>query len=292
MSENLQNIKANKTIGTNELIINIIHWIRYILSKWKVLALFAIIGLTGGVYYYNTHKGNYTAEYSFIVSGGNGPSGGYSGIASQLGLDVGGTSGSLFDENNIITFFRSRSILDKVLYSKYKNSDKLIIDRYIEINGIKDKWSKNNISAIKFNAEESKRTIQEDSVINGIYKIIVKSNLFVDKPDRKSDIIYARFIGNDQVFCKTFIDELMNQVSLFYKETKSNNDLRNVEILQRQVDSVKNTLNASIRGVAVAIDNTPNANPSQQVVRVESQRRVVDAETNKALLAELTKIYR
>ncbi len=289
MSENSQYIMDSKTVQSSELTKNLVHWIQYIISKWKVLALFAMIGVGLGIYYFNTHKGSYTAEYSFIVAGPGVAAGGYSGIASQLGLDVGGGSGSLFDENNIITFFKSRSILEKVLYSNFRNTNELIIDEYVRLNGLRDKWKKSEHGDIKFNVDKSKRSIKEDSVVNGICRNIVKGNLIIEKPDRKSDVIYASFIGDNQVFCKVFIDELVSQVSLFYKENKNANDLRNVEILQRQVDSVKSSLNASIKGVAVAIDNTPNANPSQQVVRVESQRKVIDAETNKALLAELTK---
>ena len=62
-----------------------------------------------------------------------------------------------------------------------------------------------------------------------------------------------------------------------------------MQILERQVDSVRSELNGAITGVAVANDNTFNLNPALNVRRAPSARRQVDVQANTAILTELVK---
>src|SRR5690606_29042677 len=75
----------------------------------------------------------------------------------------------------------------------------------------------------------------------------------------------------------------------FYLETRTKKALANVQILEHQTDSVRNELNAAIRGSASAIDANPNPNPARQILRVPSKKREVDVLTNQAILSELVK---
>jgi LPS O-antigen subunit length determinant protein (WzzB/FepE family) len=78
-------------------------------------------------------------------------------------------------------------------------------------------------------------------------------------------------------------------VSKFYVDTKSKKARINMDILEKQTDSIRNELNGAITGVAVANDNTFNLNPALNVKRAPSARRQVDVQANTAILTELVK---
>jgi uncharacterized protein involved in exopolysaccharide biosynthesis len=59
--------------------------------------------------------------------------------------------------------------------------------------------------------------------------------------------------------------------------------------LQIQADSVRRVLNASIGGVAAAVDANPNLNPAFQTLRVGSQRKQVDVQASGAIYQEIVK---
>ena len=63
----------------------------------------------------------------------------------------------------------------------------------------------------------------------------------------------------------------------------------NMDILERQTDSIRRELNGAITGVAVANDNTFGLNPAMNVRRAPSARRQVDVQANTAILTELVK---
>jgi uncharacterized protein involved in exopolysaccharide biosynthesis len=63
----------------------------------------------------------------------------------------------------------------------------------------------------------------------------------------------------------------------------------NMDILERQTDSIRRELNGAITGVAVANDNTFMLNPALNVRRAPSARRQVDVQANTAILTELVK---
>ena len=61
----------------------------------------------------------------------------------------------------------------------------------------------------------------------------------------------------------------------------------NVEILQKQADSIRAELNSAITGVAAAGDNVYNLNPAFNVKKTPSTRRQVDVQANTAILTQL-----
>jgi uncharacterized protein involved in exopolysaccharide biosynthesis len=61
----------------------------------------------------------------------------------------------------------------------------------------------------------------------------------------------------------------------------------NVEILQKQADSIRAELNSAITGVAAASDNVYNLNPAFNVKKTPSTRRQIDVQANTAILTQL-----
>jgi uncharacterized protein involved in exopolysaccharide biosynthesis len=109
---------AEDEISLKELILKIKDWYRFLLTKWLVILAAGIIGGAIGVGYAFTQKATYTASLSFALEdekqGGGGLSGAL-GLASSLGIDLGGSAGGAFSGANLIELMKSRNIVEKSL---------------------------------------------------------------------------------------------------------------------------------------------------------------------------------
>lgn len=293
-SEN-QNYEQRRSdeITLKELIFKIRMGGRYLLSKWLVILFFCIIGGMVGFAYTWFKKPIYTATTTFVLEegGGGGGLGQYSGLASMVGIDIGGSSNGLFSGDNILELYKSRKMLKKALLtsSNIKGSDKLLVDQFIDFNRLREKWDDvPNARDINFN-DSTKFTVLQDSLLSEIITEINKEYLVVSKPDKKSSIINVQLRGKDEAFAKAFADQIVSTVNNFYVETKTKRSIENVNILQHQKDSVQAVMNGAIFASAATLDATPNLNPTRQTLRAPIQKSQFNAETNKAILGELVK---
>ncbi|MEJ7587415.1 MAG: lipopolysaccharide biosynthesis protein, partial [Ferruginibacter sp.] len=129
----------------------------------------------------------------------------------------------------------------------------------------------------------------QDSIMGVIYSLISKNSLQVEQKDKNADIITIEIQSTYENFAKYFAEALAKEVSDFYILTKSKKARINMDILQKQTDSIRRELNGAISGVASANDQTFNLNPALNVRRVPSARRQVDVQANTAILTELVK---
>jgi hypothetical protein len=283
-------------ISLKELVIKAKGWYAYLLSRWKIILLAGIIGSALGLTYSFIKKPIYTASLSFALEDEKGGSGigGALGLASSFGLDLGGSGGGIFTGSNLTELFKSRSMVEKTLLSTvYVNNKKIsLAEMYIQDNEWREAWSeKPELSKIEFLPDSNRKvfTRVQDSILGKIYKNLSTGNLFVAQKDKKNGIINIDVSSTNELFSKSFCEALAKQVGKFYVETKSKKARLNMNILQRQVDSIRRELNGAITGVAVANDNTFNLNPALNVRRAPSARRQVDVQANTAILTELVK---
>lgn len=278
-------------ISLKELILSVQTWWKYMLSKWKVIVLFGLIGGVLGLTYSLLKSPTYKAQAMFVLEDAE-SSGGYASIAAKFGLSVGGSDAGLFsDDDNIIVFLKSRTINARTLLSpieKKENSD-LLIDKYIQFNKLKEKWKSDRLRNVVFKPNPEDNNLLADSLITAIYKTILEENLEVFKPDKDGNIISVVTTSKDELFSKYYTEMLIKEATDFYMSTMTKKSIENVEILQNQADSIKTLLNYAIVGVAVNTDAVPNLNPAYQRLKVPSQKKVVDVEMNKAILEELVK---
>jgi uncharacterized protein involved in exopolysaccharide biosynthesis len=110
---------AEDEISLKELVIKLKEWFIYLLSKWMVIGLAGIIGASIGLVYALNEKPIYTATLSFVLedekSGGGGLSGAL-GLASQFGIDMGGSAGGIFTGTNLLELFKSRRMVEQTLF--------------------------------------------------------------------------------------------------------------------------------------------------------------------------------
>jgi hypothetical protein len=224
---------------------------------------------------------------------GGGGLGGAMGLASSFGFDLGGAgAGGLFTNSNIIELMKSRLVVEKTLLNPVivGGKEMSLADYYIQLNELKEAWSKKPaLAGIRFpaNGDRTKFNLQQDSILQVISKDLTKENLTIAQKDKKVSIISLTVKTENELFSKLFCEELIKETSNFYIETKSKKSRLNVEILQRQADSIRAELNGAITGVAAASDNVYNLNPAFNVKRTPSTRRQVDVQANTAILTQL-----
>ncbi|HXH99800.1 MAG TPA: hypothetical protein VNI52_06005 [Sphingobacteriaceae bacterium] len=282
-------------ISLKEIILKLREWYRYLLSKWIVIFLAGIVGGTLGLTYAWFKKPVYTAACNFVLEEGNAGSGmgQYAGIASMVGIDLGGSGGGgIFQGDNIIELYKSRTMIEKTLLSPLEINGKkqLLIDRYIDFNNLRETWShKAEFKNIQFKGRETFSRLQ-DSIVSSIVNDINKNHLNVSKPDKKLSIIKVEVQAKDEAFAKAFNDQIVKNVNDFYIQTKTKKTLDNIYILTQKTDSVRSVMNGAVYTSVAISDATPNLNPTRQVQRaVPMQRAQISVETNKAMLGELIK---
>ena len=260
----------------------------FLLKKWKVILVVSFAAAIIGIVKTWLEDPKYTAVMTFVSeSDKSGGLGGYASIAAQFGFDVGGGGGGAFSEDNLVELLKSRKLIDKTLLSQYDNN--LFIDQYIINHKLNKGWEKDSVmSKANFASIANGDYVRKrDSIFNAIADGIAKNQLDVDKVDKKLDIIYIKMTDIDMIFAKRFTEKLADNAIKFYTEYKTQKNLANVEILQRQTDSVKSLLFGGISDVASI--NDLNVNPIKQTLRTTGQKKQVDLQVNSALYTELLK---
>jgi uncharacterized protein involved in exopolysaccharide biosynthesis len=285
----------NDEISLKELIQKIQEWIAYLKTQWKLIISIAALGGIFGFVYASFQKPTYSATTTFVLEedkGGGGGLGGALGLASSFGLDLGGGGGGLFSSTNIIELMKSRLVIEKTLLNPVQVEGKEIslADYYIQINELKQDWAKKPVLAnINFpvNADRTKFSLQQDSILQTISADLKKKNLSIIQKDKKITIISLTIKTENELFSKLFCEQLLKETSDFYIETKSKKSKLNVDILQHQADSIRAELNSAITGVAAESDNVYNLNPAFNVKSSPSKRKQVDVQANTAILTQL-----
>lgn len=293
-----QNIPVPKNqddeISVKDLILKLQDWCRYFFKKWVVIVPVGIAGaLLGLLYAYNV-KVNYVAEITFVLEDNKSNAlSSYAGLASQFGIDLGGSSGSgVFSGDNFAEFLRSRLMIEKTLLSpvKVENKEISLAELYIRMNELRDNWSgKPALKNIQFpvNPDRSKFTLQQDSVLNSIYQGIIKSNLLIYKPDKKLSFLAVKCTALNETFSKVFVERVVEEATTFYIDTKTKRSKTNVDKLQLKADSLEYLLDRKTFSLAATQDL--NVNPIKRVATVNSQLAARDQAVLQTMYVEVMK---
>ena len=293
---NTTNEINNDEISLKELIQKIKEWVAYLKAQWKlIIAISAIGGIIGFTYAY-FQKPTYKAVLTFALEedkGGGGGLGGALGLASSFGIDLGSSGGGAFAGTNLMELMKSRLLVEKTLLNPVVvNKETIsIAELYIRNNNLREVWdTKPELKNIQFlpNADRANYSLQQDSLLQVLYKAVTAPKvLSIQQKDKKVSITNIEVISENEAFAKLFCENLAKETSEFYIETKSKKAKLNLEILQKQTDSIRAELNGAITGVAAASDNVYNLNPAYNVKRSPSTRRQVDVQANTAILTQL-----
>jgi hypothetical protein len=288
MEEKVQIIteeKASKEVAIAEVVRNLQSIVQYLFSKWLVILSVAFCFGLIGILYAWLQKPIYIAEMSFTTeSEGGSKLGAYAGLAAQFGFDLGGGSNNIFEGDNLMELFKSRTLVEKTLLTPTNTGNQLMIDQYLANEGF---TPGKDDGIVKFEMDPTTNTRFEDSLLQAVYNKIVTGELEVQRKDKKLSIIVLRMKSNNEAFAKRFVELLASNAIQFYTDYKIRKSRQNVELLQRQADSVRVMLFGSMNDVAAM--NDLNVNPTRQSVKTPSQRRQVDVQVNGVLYGELLK---
>lgn len=284
--------RPDDTISFKQITADLILSYRYIWSKWLIILLIGIIGATLGLGFIKLKKVVYTATCSFVLETGDKTDafGQYASMASLAGVNISG-GGGLFQGENILELYKSRSMIEKTLLSvgDFYGKKQLLIDRYIDYHRLRLKWEKENIRSINFNGDPTLFNRAQDSIITDLTKVFNLKYLTVSKPDKKLSIILVEVKSDDELFAKVFSTKIVDNVNRFFVQTKTKKTSENIKILKHQGDSVRAVLNSAITGVANALDAAPNASPEMLSLRVPSQKKQIDVQASSQVYSEIMK---
>lgn len=218
----------------------------FFLKKYKFILIFILSFGLLGVFYAKIKTINYSCTVSFVID--EGKQGGLSTsissvLASQLGLDLGGTTG-IFLGDNILEFMRSPSISKRVLLYKPPEDSVVLGARYCistKLDKALAKKYKKSINEIHDLNQLPK--LMRDSILRVINEGLFKRYVIVDRVDKKMSFVKIKCTFKDEFFCKTYTDKLVEEVSKYYVEVKTNRTKAIVDKIQSRADSVYNLLN-------------------------------------------------
>ncbi len=298
-NEELSNKKELNYLNDNllkEIIENFKFWYKHLIKKLHIIIIVSLIGSLVGFFYAYTQKPLYIATLTFALdedksSGGSGISSAL-GLASSLGFDLGSSGGGAFAASNLGELMKSRNLVEKALLKPISIDQKsqTLANYYIEINNMQNVFGRDlNGKYFDFIIDEKREnfSLKKDSILKLIYKKIVKQNLSITQKDKKVTILSLEVISNNELFSKFFCENLAMVVSDFYIKTKSKKARNNVEILEKQTDSIRNQINISMFNAASEGDKVYNLNPSLNSRGIISRRNMIDVQANTKILENL-----
>ena len=272
-----------KTVSLAEVLEGISSFFSYVISRLKLI-LFVVIALvlvaTG---YYFIQKPAYEGTITFILEEKTSGLGGLSGLASQVGIDIGSISGGseIFSGDNILNILRSKTIVERAFLSKVDSmkgvQGQTLADLFFEISGYKKKWSgeEPELAGISFSqlAENKPHTLLQDSVLSVFYERIYRKHVTAERLDKKGSIIKVSTVSRSQVFSKLFTERLLAETKKYYTDIKTGVSAANIARLEKRADSLQRILaNKSYQSAASQLLDANEAYRSAAVPVELSQR--------------------
>ncbi len=256
----------------------------FLLKKWLSIGIFSLLCGVAAVVVLTLKDQTYKANMTFVTEAGGDKVSSYAGIAAQFGIDLSQGSNNAFEGDNILEIFKSRNLIQRTLLSPVSNINRILfIEEYIKNHNLNNK----NYSLDFSLAQKGIANRLVDSFLTAVTGEIIKNQLTIERKDRKVNLIILEMIDNNEIFAKRFIEVLAENTVRFYSDYKTKKTKQNVDILQRQADSLNALLTGRI--VDVAASNDLNVNPLRQVARAGTQRKQVDLQINTTLYGEVLK---
>ena len=251
-----------------DVIISIRDFTRELKKKFILISTVLIISIILGLVYSSIQKDKFEAVLSFIVEGqSEGPNlSSISGMASQFGLDLGGSSTSSFSQQNVIELLKSRKVIESTLSKSciVNNEEDILLNHYISINNMIEDGE--NISFF---------SSSKDSITNIIWKEIIDFKIDLSYQNDEANILNLTYTSTSSEFAKNFTELLVEEISQMYSHyqtEKTRNSLKNLEL---RSDSIFRELKNSERNFARVKDrNLRVINASGRLDEIQYMREV------------------
>lgn len=255
-----------------------------------MMILFSVVGVVVSLFYPIKYK----YKITFVVEESKQASSGLAAIAGQFGFDLSGSGGgSIFSGDNILVYLRSHSLCKEVLLTPYdENTNLTLADKYIETQGLKEKWQKKfETNQITF-SKDPHSTVNnrlKDSLLNVTTSLVLKKSLSVSRPDRKTTFIEVESNFRDEKLSHLFTDRLVKIATEKYVYSKIRVKAENVERLQRRADSLMQYLNSFTYGFAKLQQGYIDLNPALKSPKFTGEIYSRDKAIASAIYSEVLK---
>ncbi|MEJ7826536.1 MAG: hypothetical protein WKF91_00010 [Segetibacter sp.] len=284
-------VETDDEISLRHLFLKIRSWFNYLLSKWYILLLAGVVGGAIGyaIAYYT--KPTYTGKLTFVLSSES-KGGSFSGLASQFGLDLGGSSGNdVFSGDNILTLFKSQKMIKAVLFKKPPDEDNILANIIVNEWEWDKKWLRKERTKklFPFPVDTAALTPIQDSLVREVYNEITEKYLSVSRTDKKLSVYILSTTSTNELFACYLTRFLMDETAKFYIDTKTSMALQNLRMIQKDADSIRGLLGGAISATAYEGERTFNLNPALQGQRAPAQKSQVRATVLAAAYGEVVK---
>ena len=232
--------RHNDEVQLKDILIKLSDYKAYLFkNKFRIIG-FSFLFVALGVVYAFVSDTKYTADLTFVVEeeSSGGSLGSMSGIASQFGFDIGGSSSATFSQQNILELLSSRGVIESALMQSAKVNGKtdLLIEHYLQIDKIKDTWAaSDDFKGVSFH---DKSSYIHDSISGIIWQKIIENNLTVELKSDEANIITLSYISLNEEFAKEFVEKLINEMSKMYIAHQTAQANKTLDFLQDRADSV------------------------------------------------------
>jgi hypothetical protein len=295
MEHNRENIESgNQTyqdeeISLKELIEKAKALFTYFMGyKWVIVAAGLLGGGIGFGYAHFTKEVLYESKLTFTVEGASSGGGGAMlGLASQFGLNIGGSGNSgLFAGENLFALLKSNKIIQGSLL---RTMDEIpqgnLLNYYLNMTK-KESLKNGSITYFPLELERKSFTRSQDSLLAVITEGL-KVDIKVSNEDKKVTISQLSVTSENEYFSWKMTNLLIEEASKLYLDLKVGKMRRSVEILQERVDSVQRILNGTMLSAAVEMDRSLGL--VSQAPKVNSAKMQMNAQMLGILYGELTK---
>jgi hypothetical protein len=254
----------------------------YLLRKWWLLLLSAVVFGVAGYIFSPKVTTSYTATFSFVLSTET-KSSGFSGLASQFGLEVGtGGSENIFSGDNIIELFKSRKMVSAALMRKIDSNTNLLtyITRIL--------YPEQAKTILPFPDSIDHFNAAQKNIFTKISAKVAKS-FTVFKKDKKLIFYVISATSPYEDIAYYVAKYMLDQTSSFFIETKVKVATRSLELLQGEADSLASLLGNMFSSTAAMTDRSFNINPSIMSQRSGTQLNLAKTTALAAAYTEVMK---
>ena len=248
----------NQPTGFKESILPLL---KYLFRYWYMILLSLLISSIIGYLFVIRIKPTYTATITFVLSSEQKPSS-ISGLATQMGFDMGGGQDNIFSGDNIIDFFKSRSLVGKALFSLTDTLKNETLLNLIAKNHYPDLYK----SLGPFNNDPQKFSSKQTILYREIIDFVTR-NFVVLKKDKKLIFYLINATDTDPNIAYYIANNMLAQTSKYFIETKTKVSREGVRLMKHEADSLRKQLASIYTSAASATDRTYNLNPSMTVQR-------------------------
>lgn len=287
-----------KTISLDEVLKGMRSFLRYLLGSVRMILLIVLCTTLLAVGYYFVQKPSYEGNVTFILEEKSGGiPGGLSGLASQVGIDIGSLSGGseIFSGDNILDILKSETIIERALLSKIDSSkganSPTLADLFYDISGFKKKWSgkQPELAGLSYSrlGVNSAHSLLQDSALHIFYDRIFHKYVTTERLDKKGSIITISTLSVNQTFSKLLSERLLAETKKYYINIKTSVAADNVARLERRADSLQQILTSKSYQSASA--QILDANEAFRTAAVPGEISQRDKMVNYAIYTEVMK---